>query len=423
MTKVRRGFDYRNNELYCEEVKVATLAKKVKTPFYLYSRKALVNNYCAFQEAFRELDPLICYSYKANSNLSLCKILKEEGAGVDVVSGGELYKALRVGVDPKRIVFAGVGKTPEEIEYALKNDILLLNVESTAELKVIDKVAGKLKKTAPVALRINPAIDPHTHPHISTGHRGSKFGIEFVRALDVYTRIATELKNIEVLGVHAHIGSQITELEPFVNNLQKIVNLVRELEREGLKVRYLNIGGGLGIPYQDGKKVPGPREFAQKLLPLLTRLKYKIILEPGRAIVGTSGILITKVLYIKETKEKSFIIVDAAMNDFIRPAFYNAHHEVISIKRPKIQNSGEWIFADLVGPICESGDYFAKDRELPPAEPGDLVAILDTGAYGFSMSSNYNSRPRAAEVLVEGDKYRIIRKREVYQDLIRGEKI
>jgi diaminopimelate decarboxylase len=418
MITVMKGFDYRDNELCCEGVRIEEIAKEIGTPFYLYSQKTLIDNYRAFDEAFKETDHLICYSYKANSNLSICKVLKEEGAGADVVSGGELYKALKVGVDPKKIVFSGVGKTREEIAYALNSNILLLNVESIPELELTDEIARKLKKKAPIALRINPDIDPNTHPHISTGLAKSKFGIEISRAKEVYKK-AKELENIEVLGIHMHIGSQITELEPFVDSLKKIVELIKELEKEGIELKYLDIGGGLGISYKKGKKAPTPEEFAEKLLPLIKELKCKIILEPGRAIVGKVGILVTKVLYVKKTEEKSFVVVDAAMNDLIRPSLYDAYHEIIPIK--PVTGHQSPVTVDIVGPICESGDYFAKDRELPEIKSGDLLAILDAGAYGFSMSSNYNARPKVAEILVEKDKYRIICKRESYENLIRGE--
>ncbi len=422
MITVMKSFDYRDNELYCEDVKIEDVDRKVGTPFYLYSQKRIANNYRAFDEAFKEIDHLICYSYKANSNLSICKLLKEQGAGADIVSGGELYKALKVGVDPKKIVFSGVGKTQEEIEYALKSDILMLNVESIPELELTNKIAGKLKKKASVALRINPDIDPNTHPHISTGLAKSKFGIDISGAKEAYKK-AEELKNIETMGIHMHIGSQITELEPFVDSLEKIVELIKELEKEGIKLRYLDIGGGLGISYKKDEKAPTSGEFAKKLLPLIKRLKYRIILEPGRAIIGDAGILVTKVLYIKKTKEKTFVIVDAAMNNLIRPTLYNAYHEIISIKKLRTTNSELRTTVDIVGPVCESGDYFAKNRELPEVKSGDLLAILDAGAYGFSMSSNYNARPKVAEVLVKKDRYRIIRKREDYSDLIRGEEI
>ena len=420
MITVMKGFDYRDNELCCEKVRIEDVAKKVGTPFYLYSQRSIIDNYRAFDKAFKEIDHLICYSCKANSNLSICRLLKEQGAGADVVSGGELYKALKIGVEPKRIVFSGVGKTREEIEYALKNNILMLNVESIPELELTDEIAGRLKKKAPIALRINPDIDPNTHPHISTGLAKSKFGIEISRAKEVYKK-AKELENIEVLGIHMHIGSQITELEPFVDSLGKIVELIKELEKEGIELRYLDIGGGLGISYKKGEKTPTPKEFAKKLLSLIKGLKYRIILEPGRAIIGDVGILVTKVLYVKKTSKKNFVIVDVAMNDLIRPSLYDAYHEIIPIGKSKVQSPKSKVMVDVVGPVCESGDYLAKDRELAEVKSGDLLAILDAGAYGFSMSSNYNARPKVAEILVEKDKYCIIRKREGYKDLIRGE--
>jgi len=413
------SFDYKDDDLYCEGVRIEEVAKKIGTPFYLYSQKRIIDNYRAFDESFNEIDHLICYSYKANSNLSICRLLKEQGAGADVVSGGELYKALKIGVEPKRIVFSGVGKTREEIEYALKNNILMLNVESIPELELTDEIAGRLKKKASIALRINPDIDSNTHPHISTGLAKSKFGIEISRAQETYKK-AEELKNIKTIGIHMHIGSQITELEPFVDSLGKIVELIKELEKEGIELRYLDIGGGLGISYKKGEKAPTPREFAKKLLSLIKGLKYRIILEPGRAIIGDAGILVTKVLYVKKTSKKNFVIVDAAMNDLIRPSLYDAYHRIVSIRKSQIPNPKSQI-VDVVGPICESGDYFAKDRELPEVKSGDLLAILDAGAYGFSMSSSYNARPKAAEILVEKDKYCIIRKKEGYENLIWGE--
>ena len=415
------SFDYKNNNLYCESVRIAEIAKEVGTPFYLYSQKRITDNYRAFDEAFRKIDHLICYSCKANSNLSICRLLKEQGAGADVVSGGELYKALKVGVNPEKIVFSGVGKTSSEIEYALKEGILLLNVESIPELELTDEIAGRLKKKAPIALRINPDIDSNTHPHISTGLAKSKFGIEISRAKEVYKK-AKELENIEVLGIHMHIGSQITELEPFVDSLGKIVELIKELEKEGIELRYLDIGGGLGISYKKGEKAPTPKEFAKKLLPLIKGLKYRIILEPGRAIIGDAGILVTKVLYVKKTSKKNFVIVDAAMNNLIRPSLYDAYHRIVPIRKSQIPNPKSQI-VDIVGPVCESGDYLAKDRELAEVKSGDLLAILDAGAYGFSMSSNYNARPKVAEILVEKDKFHIIRKREDYEDLIREEEV
>ena len=420
MIIVMKGFDYRDNELYCEKVRIKEIAKEADTPFYLYSQKTLIDNYKAFDEAFKEIDHLICYSCKANSNLSICKLLKEQGAGADVVSGGELYKALKVGVDPKKIVFSGVGKTRGEIEYALKNNILMLNVESIPELELTDEIAGRLKKKAPIALRINPDINPNTHPHISTGLAKSKFGIEISRAKETYKK-AEELKNIKTIGIHMHIGSQITELEPFVDSLGKIVGLIKELEKEGIELRYLDIGGGLGISYKKGEKTPTPKEFAKKLLSLIKELKYRTIFEPGRALIGDAGILVTKVLYVKKTSKKNFVIVDAAMNDLIRPSLYDAYHEIIPA-RP-ITGHRSPIIVDIVGSVCESGDYFAKDRELPEVKSGDLLAILDAGAYGFSMSSNYNARPKVAEILVKKDKFHIIRKREDYKDLIREEEV
>lgn len=412
------GFGYKDNDYYCEGVKVQDVASGVGTPFYLYSYQTVIKNFRNFDLAFRGVDHLVCYSYKANSNLAICKALANEGCGADIVSGGELYKALKVGVNPRKIVFTGVGKTPEEIEFALKENILMLNVESTPELEDIDRVAGRLAKRAPVALRVNPDIDPKTHPHVATGLAQSKFGIEISEAIEGY-KLAQSLPNVQILGVHKHIGSQITRVEPFTDSLARIVNLVDELEKIGIELEYVDVGGGWGISYGD-EEASTPLDFARAIMPLIKRLKHKVIFEPGRVIVGNAGILVSKVLYIKETKDKTFVIVDAAINDFIRPTLYGAYHEIIPVRRLAISDKQ---VVDVVGPICETGDFFARDRNLPVLRAGQLVAILDVGAYGFSMSSNYNARPRVPEVMVKGDKYYITRRRESYEDLVMGEEV
>lgn len=415
------GFGYKDNDYYCEGVKVQDVASGVGTPFYLYSYQTVIKNFRNFDLAFRGVGHLVCYSYKANSNLAICKALANEGCGADIVSGGELYKALKVGVDPRKIVFTGVGKTPEEIEFALKENILMLNVESTPELEDIDRVAGRLAKRAPVALRVNPDIDPKTHPHVATGLAQSKFGIEISEAIEGY-KLAQSLPNVQILGVHKHIGSQITRVEPFTNSLARIVNLVDELEKIGIELEYVDVGGGWGISYGD-EEASTPLDFARAIMPLIEGLKHKVIFEPGRIIVGNAGILVSKVLYIKETKDKTFVIVDAAINDFIRPTLYGAYHEIIPVRQSPITDDRLPITVDVVGPICETGDFFARDRNLPVLKAGELVAILDVGAYGFSMSSNYNARPRVPEVMVKGDEYYITRRRESYEDLVMGEEV
>ena len=411
-------FNYVDGQLYGERVKVEDIARETGTPFYLYSYKTLTNHYRNFEKALSGFEHLICHAYKANSNLALCRVLAGEGCGADVVSGGELRKALQSGVPPGKIVFNGNGKTSEEMELALRSDILMFNVDSQPELFLLNEVAGKIEKRARIALRVNPDIDPQTHPHIATGLRESKFGFEFSRVIKGY-KIAQDLKNIEIAGIHMHIGSQITRVDPFVEALKKIVSLASELKSLGIKIEYVNVGGGLGITYSD-EKPPTLTDYAQSVIPLIKRIDAKGIFEPGRVLTGNAGILVTKVLYVKETSTKKFIVVDAGMGDLFRPAFYSAYHAI----RPVKPNAGSRMMkADIVGPICESGDFLAKDREIPEVKSGDLLAVFSAGAYGFSMSSNYNSRLRPEEVLVTEDAFRTVRKRETYEDLIRGEEI
>lgn len=409
-------FQFKGKELFAEDIPVKRLAQKFGTPLYIYSQRTIERHVNAYREAFRDTGHIICYAVKANSNLSILRLLGRMGCGADVISGGELFRALRAGIKPERIVYAGVGKTESEIRYALKSGILMFNVESSEELKEINRIAGTMKKKAPVALRVNPDIDARTHPYISTGLKKHKFGIPMDEALENYL-LARELKNIEIIGIHKHIGSQITEVRPFVDALKSILLLVDELHSRGIKIKYIDMGGGLGIPYKD-EEPPHPSELAGEVKKLLKGRNLTLIVEPGRSIIGNAGILVTKVLYHKKTKEKNFIIVDAGMNDLIRPTLYGAYHEIVPVER----KNSEKIIADIVGPICESGDFFAKDREIETPEQGDFLAIMSAGAYGFSMSSNYNSRPRAAEVLVKGKRAVLIRKRETYQDLIRGER-
>lgn len=412
-------FEYRNGELYCEQVPVSRIAKELGTPCYVYSHATLVRHFRAYDSAFKNIPHVIAFAMKANSNLAILRLMAKEGSGVDIVSGGELFRALKAGVPASKIVFAGVGKTPDEIRDALKADILMFNVESPAELQAINEVAASVGKRARVALRINPDIDPKTHPYISTGLKKSKFGIAADRAVAEFT-LAFSLSHIEVVGVHAHIGSQLTEVTPFIEALKKVVKLVETLKEQGINIRYLNIGGGLGITYSD-EKPPLPQELSNALLPLVQDLKLTLVMEPGRVIVGNAGILVTKALYLKEGEAKSFVIVDAAMNDLIRPSLYGAYHEI----RPLNEEAGHRAKhqVDIVGPVCESGDFLAKDRLLAAVKPGELMAVMSAGAYGFVMASNYNSRPRVPEALIKDGEIHVIRARETYEDLVKGETI
>lgn len=410
-------FKYKNNELFAEDVPVRKLAEKYGTPLYVYSHATLLRHFKAYDDAFDGYPHIICFAVKANSNLAILRLFAENNGGADIVSGGELFRALKAGVSPKRIVYAGVGKTEDEIRFALRSKILMFNVESEAELQRINEVAGKMKTKAPVALRINPDIDPQTHPYISTGLKKHKFGIPIEDAIEYY-RAASRLKNISIVGIHKHIGSQITKVSPFVDALKRILLLIDELNAQGVNIKYLDIGGGLGIPYTD-EEPPVPKDLAKNILPLLNGRKMTLIMEPGRSIVGNAGILVTKTLYLKKGHEKEFVIVDAGMNDLMRPSLYGAYHGIIPLKRYKRADT----FADVVGPICESGDFLAKDRGMPKVKQGEYLAVMSAGAYSFSMSSNYNSRPRPAEVMVKGKKHFLIRERETYKTLVDGEKI
>ena len=411
-------FVLREGELYCEDVPVARLVREVGTPLYVYSRAALVNRFQAFAQAFAGVPHLICFAMKANGNLATLRLFASLGGGADVVSGGELFRALKAEVPPARIVFAGVGKSRDEIAYALKSDILMFNVESVPELHLVNAVAGEMGARARVALRVNPNVDPKTHPYISTGLKKNKFGIDIAQAEEAFA-LTRSLRHVEVVGVHQHIGSQITEVGPFVDAIGRVAELMRGLRARGFAIRYLDIGGGLGITYHD-ETPPIPQEVAQAVLPIIRDLGCTVVMEPGRFLVGNAGILVTRVLYVKPTPAKTFVIVDAGMNDLARPSLYDAYHTIQPV-RPRA-GTGTMV-ADVVGPICESGDFLAKNRELPAAKAGDLLAVMSAGAYGFSMSSNYNARPRPAEVLVGGDRYAVIRNRESYEDLIRGEHI
>jgi len=410
-------FNYIDNALSCEQVPVAKVAREVGTPFYLYSHATLLRHFTAFDGAFRGMKHLTCFSVKVNSNLAILRLFAEEGGGGDIVSGGELYRALQAGMKPGKIVYSGVGKCVEDLEYALKSDILMFNVESIQEILKLDEVAGKMGKKARMAIRVNPDVDPKTHPYISTGLKENKFGIDIREAHEQYA-VAASLKNLEISGVSCHIGSQLTQISPFIDTLRKLKKLIRGLGQSGMQIHYLDLGGGLGITY-DREEPPHPKAYARAIKEEIKMDDLTLILEPGRVITGNAGILVTKVLYIKSAKDKTFIIVDAAMNDLIRPSLYNSYHRIQPVKI----SGREKIKADIVGPICESADFFAKERHVEVYEPGELMAIMSAGAYGFSMSSNYNSRPRACEVMVKGDRFFIIRERETLKDLVKGETI
>ena len=411
-------FIYRDDELYCEDVPVQKIAAEIGTPFYLYSHATLTRHFKAFNEAFEGIDRLVCFSAKANTNLAILKLFATLGCGLDIVSGGELYRGIQAGFAPNRIVYSGVGKRIDEIDYALKSEIMMFNMESFDELKLINQRAGKLKKKAAVAIRVNPDVDPKTHPYISTGLKKNKFGIDIAAAIEGY-QLAGSLEHVEVVGIDCHIGSQITEAGPFEDALQSIKALLNHLKAElGIHIKYIDMGGGLGITYGD-ETPPSLKEYAKGFLTHLEGMDLKLILEPGRVLVGNAGILITRVLYKKPGSAKDFIIVDAGMNDLLRPTLYNAFHAI----EPVVRSEAALSVADVVGPICESGDFLAVDRNLADVDGGDLLAVMSTGAYGFVMSSNYCSRPRVAEVMVKGGQYKVVKKRESYQDLVRGETI
>ncbi len=410
-------FHYKNGEMYGEEVPVAAIAEAVGTPFYLYAHATLTQHFKAFDGAFEGVDHVTCFSMKSNGNLAILRLFAGLGGGVDIVSGGELFRALQAGVDPKKIVYSGVGKKDEDLRFALSSNILMFNVESPQELRRLNDIAGSMNKEAGIALRVNPDVDPKTHPYISTGLRENKFGIDIRKAPEQYT-VAAGLKNIRVLGVSCHIGSQLTQVTPFVDTVAKLMNLVKKLEGAGIPITFLDLGGGLGITY-DREEPPHPGEYARAVKEMVKKSNLTMIFEPGRVITGNAGILVAKVLYTKSSAGKNFIVVDAAMNDLMRPSLYNSFHGI----RPVREDGKEKLRADIVGPICESGDFLAKDREVDAYEPGDLLAVMSAGAYGFSMSSTYNARPRVAEVMVRGDRFYVIRKRETYEDLIRGEEI
>jgi len=460
------SFRYRNGQLYCEDVDLARVADKSGTPLYVYSARTILDHYARLDAALTPLDHLICYAVKANSNRAILKLLAGEGAGFDIVSGGELYRVLGAGGDPAKCTFAGVGKSRQEIEYALEQRVYSFNVESEAELKYIDRIAGARSLRASIALRANPDVDPRTHDYISTGSHENKFGIALDHLAAVYER-AAKMRNIDIVGVQMHIGSQITEAKPFADAIKKVAPLVRQLKSK-YGIKFFSIGGGLGIVYESSfesgakewwdsgtrlreatarqgskrKNALSIQQYVGAILPPLRELKLRILLEPGRLLVGNAGVLLTQVRYIKRTGQKKFAIVDAGMNDLIRPALYHSYHEIVPVEEPsrragvsdttvtgkstrlrlaRARRESKTEKIDIVGPVCESGDFFALDRQMPALHEGDLLAIMSAGAYGFVMASNYNSRPLPAEAFVRGDKFALIRHRQTNEDLIRGE--
>ena len=410
-------FEYKNDILCAEQVDVRSIAQHVGTPCYIYSRATLERHWRAFNDALQNHDHLVCYAVKANSSLAVLNLFARMGSGFDIVSQGELERVLRAGGDPAKVVFSGVGKTVPEMRRALDVGIHCFNVESLPELKRLNEVAAAMGKTAAVSIRVNPDVDAKTHPYISTGLKQNKFGIEFPRALQVYQQ-AAQLSNIQVVGVDCHIGSQLSELTPFVDALKRLLVLIDQLAEAGITLRHIDVGGGLGITY-NSETPPSPEEYAQAILNELIGRPFKILIEPGRAIVGNAGILLTEVQYLKPGDSKNFAIVDAGMNDLIRPALYSAWQDIIPVEK---RLNGDFSMYDVVGPVCETGDFLGKDRNLN-INTGDLLAVCSAGAYGFTMSSNYNSRPRAAEVMVDGDRYHVIRQRETIESLMQGETI
>ena len=408
--------EYRDHSLYLEEVPLADVARREGTPCYVYSRAAILDRFQAYDKAFGDVPHQVCYAVKANSNLAILKLLAEAGAGFDIVSGGELFRLLQAGADPAAVVFSGVGKTSPEIDYALEHNIRSFNCESEPELALIDALASRRGVQARVALRVNPDVDASTHPYISTGLREHKFGIDISEAEAVYGR-ARSLGNLTLDGVSCHIGSQITDITPMLEVFDKMIALVERLRARGTAIRSLDLGGGLGVAYKPADKTPSICEYVQAMCQRTAGHNLEILIEPGRSMVAEAGLLLTRVLYRKANGAREFIIVDAAMNDLIRPALYQSHHEIVPLR----ENQGAQITADVVGPVCESGDFLARARQMPNVMPGDLLAVCTAGAYGFVAASNYNARPRPPEILVEGDRFRVVRKREKYEDLIRGE--
>jgi len=411
-------FNYIDNTLHCENVPLADIAKKAGTPAYVYSSAAILTNYRAYDEAFGDLPHMVCYSVKANSSLGILSLLAKAGCGFDIVSAGELFRVLQVGGDPKKVIFSGVGKTASEVEFALCKGIHSFNCESEAELTLIDALAGRMGIRVEFSIRANPDVDAATHPYIATGLQDHKFGVDIAEVEGVYDR-ARSLPNIMATGVSCHIGSQLLDIDPMMEAVDKILAMIERLRAAGHEIRHVDFGGGLGVAYKSGDATPEIRAFIGKLREKVEGRSLDVMVEPGRSIVGAAGALLTRVLYRKRTAKKEFLIVDAAMNDLIRPALYQSHHEILPVRKSDRLE----IVADVVGPVCESGDFLARDRKVASAAPGDVLAVCTAGAYGFTLSSNYNSRTRPPEILVSGDRWRTIRTRETFEDLIRGEQI
>lgn len=411
-------FSYSNNDLYCDSVPLADIARKSGTPAYVYSAESILDNFRAYDEGLSCLDHMVCYAVKANSSLAILSLLAKAGAGFDIVSGGELFRVLKAGGDPARVVFSGVGKTAEEVDYALGHGIHMFNCESEAELALIDALAARHGTKAGFALRVNPDVDASTHPYISTGLREHKFGIDIAEADGVYER-ARGLQNVTAEGVSCHIGSQLLDTDPILEAVDKVLALIDRLRSAGHAIRRVDLGGGLGVAYKAGDEAPEIWKFMAQICLRLKGRDLAVTVEPGRSIVGPAGVLLTRVLYRKRSANKEFVVVDAGMNDLIRPSLYRSHHEIIPLRR----TDHPAILADVVGPVCETGDFLARDRELANVAPGDYLAVSTAGAYGFVLSSNYNSRTRPPEILVEGKTWRTIREREAYDDLVKGEKV
>jgi len=409
-------FHYSNQDLYCEKVPLADIAHQAGTPAYVYSSAVILENYRAYDEALGDLPHTVCYAVKANSSLAILALLAKAGAGFDIVSGGELYRVMRAGGEPSKVVFSGVGKTAGEVDYALESGIRVFNCESEPELRLIDALAARRGARAGFAIRVNPDVDASTHPYISTGLRDHKFGIDIADAEAVYER-ARDLPNLAAEGVSCHIGSQLMDTNPILEAIDRVLALVERLRTKGFDIRQIDLGGGLGVAYQAHEQAPEIRGFIAQVRAKLEGRGLRVTIEPGRSIVGRAGVLLTRVLYRKQSAGKAFVVVDAAMNDLIRPSLYRSHHEIIPLRK----TARPEIVADVVGPVCETGDFLARGRKLANAAPGDYLAVETVGAYGFVLSSNYNSRTRAPEILVEGDTFRTIRAREAYADLVRGE--
>lgn len=410
-------FTYKNNKLFCENLSLEKIASEVSTPTYIYSKNYLKDSYAEFEKAFSKINHKIFYACKANYNISIIRLFNDLGAGIDVNSAGEFYRAQKAGVLPKNMIFSGVGKSREEIKLAIENNVLLIKAESTGEIELIDSIAKELGKIAPIAIRVNPNVDPVTHPYISTGLAENKFGVDETQAEEIFIN-AAKFENIKLDGIDMHIGSQITKIEPYVEAVEKLVELVKRLRTFNINLKHVDIGGGMGIKYIDEKPF-SPHDLAQAIIPVIENLDCEIFLEPGRSLTANGGCLLTEVLYVKKNLEKNFLVVDAAMNDLLRPSIYKAYHHI----QPEDISEEEEFEADIVGPICESGDFLGKKRNIKKCNSGDLVAIMSAGAYGIVMSSNYNARRRPAEVLVEDDNYSIIRKRETLEQLVQNEEL